>query len=78
MPFVPRLGSGSASGDAGFTHTQSSASATWTINQSLGRKPSVTILNSSNVEIEGEIEHSDNNTVIARFSVAISGTAICR
>jgi hypothetical protein len=77
MPFVPRLGSGSG-GDAGFTHTQTAAASTWTINHFLGRKPSVTILNSSDVEIEGEVEHSNNNTVIARFSVAVSGTAICR
>ena len=77
MPFVPRLRSGSG-GDAGFTHTQSSASATWTVDHSLGRKPSVTILNSSDIEIEGEVEHSDNNTVIVRFSVAVAGTAICR
>lgn len=58
-----------------YTHTQASASSTWTINHGLGYRPSVTIFDNTATEVEGAITHNDENNVTLEFSVAITGTA---
>lgn len=60
-----------------YTHTQSSASATWTIAHSLGYHPSVTIFNSAGNESRGHITRIDDNTLTVAFSRAIAGTGYC-
>lgn len=67
-------GSGS---DAHYEHTQSVASATWTVNHGLGKKPAITIFDSSGDECEGAITHVSNNQATITFSAAFSGVAIC-
>lgn len=58
-----------------FTHTQGSASATWTVSHNLGFYPSVTVFLSTGDVVEGSLTHTDINTVSIAFSTAITGTA---
>lgn len=58
-----------------YTHSQSSASATWTIVHNLACKPSVTIVDSAgNVQI-GEVLYDSDNQVTVTFAAAFSGYA---
>lgn len=57
------------------THTQTSPSATWTITHSLGGKPSVTVVDSADSVVVGEVTYVDNETVRIEFSGAFSGYA---
>jgi hypothetical protein len=58
-----------------YTHTQASASATWTIVHNLNCKPSVTIVDSGgNVQI-GEVLYDSDNQITLAFAAAFSGFA---
>jgi hypothetical protein len=63
-------------GSSRYVHTQSSASTTWTINHNLGYRPSVELLNSGGVEVDGNVVHVSVNQVSVLFTVAIAGTAL--
>jgi hypothetical protein len=56
-------------------HTQTLASATWTVAHNLGKNPSVSIVDSAEEEVIGEVQHVDVNNLIIRFSAAFSGKA---
>jgi hypothetical protein len=56
-------------------HMQTIASATWNITHNLGKYPSVSIVDSANEEVIGEVEHVNNNTLNIKFSAAFSGKA---
>jgi hypothetical protein len=58
-----------------YVHTQALPSATWSINHALGKFPSVTIVNTSGDEVEGDVNHIDNNNVEINFSAAFGGVA---
>ena len=58
-----------------YVHSQSSASSTWTISHSLGRKPSVTIVDSGeNVQI-GDVLYNSDDQITVSFAAAFSGYA---
>lgn len=58
-----------------YTHSQPSASSTWTIVHNLGCKPSVTIVDSGgNVQI-GEVLYDSDNQVTVTFAASFSGYA---
>ena len=57
------------------THTQGSASATWTITHNLNKFPSVTIVDSNEEQIFGVVDYQSANTIVLTFSAAISGKA---
>lgn len=61
--------------DAYFSVAQSTPSATWTINHGLGKRPSVTVVDSANTVVEGEVEYIDNNNLIIKFQGGFTGTA---
>jgi len=63
-------------GDKAFTHNQISSITVWTINHNMGKYPSVTILDSSGTEYEGDVQHTDINNLTITFSIAFSGKAI--
>lgn len=58
-----------------YTHYQGVASAVWTINHDMNRRPSVVIEDSLGDDCDGAITYVDANTVVLTFSAAISGTA---
>lgn len=58
-----------------YHHTQSIASATWTINHNLGWYPNLTVQDSSGSVVEGEIAYTNSNTLTVTFTGAFSGDA---
>jgi len=65
----------SGSGDKKYVHSQEVNSTTWEINHGLNKNPSVTIVNSSNVQIKAEVEYIDLNNIEIRFVNSTSGKA---
>jgi hypothetical protein len=66
---------GTGSGGASYVHTQSTPSATWTINHNLGFIPSTELFNSGSVEIEGEVTHTSVNQTVVSFQTTVAGFA---
>jgi hypothetical protein len=58
-----------------YSHQQSEASATWTINHNLGFRPSVELLDNANREIDGAVYHTSLNQAVAMFTRPVAGTA---
>ena len=58
-----------------FEFVQSVASSVWTIDHPLGKFPSVTILDSSGDEIEGDVRYVSPTRVTVTFSAAFGGRA---
>ena len=58
-----------------YTHTQGTASATWTITHNLGRHPSVTVVDSDEKTVVGDIEYISDNVIQISFSGGFSGKA---
>lgn len=55
--------------------SQQNASATWVINHSLGGKPQVTIVDSADSHVFGEVQYNSNTQITVLFSAAFSGKA---
>jgi hypothetical protein len=56
-------------------HNQTVSSAEWTIEHNLNCYPSVTIVDSANTEVIGEVEYINTNSLKAKFSASFSGIA---
>tara|TARA_B100001778_G_scaffold334976_1_gene350071 strand:+ start:7152 stop:8108 length:957 start_codon:yes stop_codon:yes gene_type:complete len=63
--------------NSGYEHVQSVASTSWQVDHSLGRFPSVMVTNSSDVLIDGEVEHSNTNRLFVRFNKPLTGRVYC-
>lgn len=61
--------------DKTFRFSQGTPSSLWSITHNLNKYPSVTIMDTSGSEYEGEIKHLDENNLTIEFSVAVSGSA---
>lgn len=61
--------------DQTYTHTQSVASATWTITHNLNKRPSVTVVDSGGTVVIGDVQYIDDNTIVITFIGAFSGAA---
>lgn len=64
-----------ATGDKSYTHSQGTPSATWEITHNLGKKPSVTVQDSANNDVVGEVTYNTDQKLTITFSGAFSGTA---
>lgn len=77
VPNLVVVRSNSASG--AFTNryefTQQAAAATWVITHSLGGKPTVTIVDSADTHVFGEVQYNSTTQVTVTFSAAFSGKA---
>ena len=60
---------------AAFTYYQNIPSAQWTVVHNLGRRPSVTVIDSANDDWLPDAFYQDVNTVILTFGAAFSGVA---
>lgn len=58
-----------------YEHTQGQASTTWVITHALGGKPSVTIVDSADTHVFGEVTYNSNSQITITFSAAFSGKA---
>ena len=56
-------------------HTQTVSSSTWNITHNLNKYPSVSIVDSSNEEVIGEVEYINSNSLTVKFSAPFSGKA---
>lgn len=62
-------------GGAYYTHTQASAASSWTIHHSLGRYPSVTVVDSSGREVHGDVAYLSSMDITVTFSAPFAGVA---
>jgi len=67
--------SGGASGDKTYTYEQAVASSTWNVTHNLNKYPSVSVVDSGGTTVEGEVTHTDENSVIIYFSAPFTGKA---
>lgn len=56
-------------------HNQTVSASTWSITHNLNKYPSVSIVDSSNEEVIGEVEHINSNSLTVKFSAPFSGKA---
>lgn len=61
--------------DVRYTHTQSVASSSWTVQHNLGARPSVTVVNSSDEIIYPEVNYTNDNQVTLAFNTSLTGKA---
>jgi len=61
--------------DANFVHDQGVAAAIWTVQHNLNKKCSVTVVDSANQIVVGEIVYNSDNQVTITFSGSFSGKA---
>lgn len=71
---VVRTG-GQAGNTRRYVHTQAMAATEWVINHNLGGKPSVTIVDSADTVVVGEVTYNSNSQVTVTFTAAFSGYA---
>lgn len=62
-------------GDLSYDHFQAMASEVWVISHGLGKRPSVTVVDSSGAECEGAVVHDTANQITITFSAAFGGHA---
>lgn len=74
-PAGPAGSGGSGTINAGYNHTQASASTLWIINHNLGYKPSVQMFNTGGLEVLGEIQHVSDNQTTVTFNTIVAGIA---
>ena len=58
-----------------YTHIQSSAVSTWSINHNLGRYPSVSVVDSAGNKVIGDVEYVDSDNIDITFCASFSGKA---
>ena len=58
-----------------YVHTQSTPSATWTIDHNLGGNPTAVVQDSSGTTCEGNFSYPSLNRLVITFSAAFSGVA---
>lgn len=58
-----------------YIHNQAVSSTVWNVTHNLNKFPSVSIVDSANAEVIGEVEHTDSNNLTIKFSAAFSGKA---
>lgn len=63
--------------DKEFIYTQSTSSDVWMIQHNLNKYPSVTVVDSGNSVVTGEIVYIDKNNIQITFTSAFSGKAYC-
>mgnify|MGYP003122463330 FL=1 len=61
--------------DKNFVFTQSSASATWTINHTLNKFPAVGVVDSANDVVIGNVTYNSTTQITITFTAAFSGKA---
>jgi hypothetical protein len=62
-------------GDANFVHTQGVAATQWVVDHNLGKKCSVTVVDSAETVQIGQITYNSVNRVTLDFEAAFSGKA---
>lgn len=61
--------------DSHYTHNQNSVSDTWSVTHNLGKKPSVTVVDSADTVLYGAVSYTDDNSLTITLSAPTSGKA---
>lgn len=61
--------------DTTYTQCFEIALAQWTITHNLGKFPSVTVVDSANTVVIGDVDYSSSNSLVITFNAAFSGCA---
>lgn len=74
---VALTGTVTANGESltSYTHNQTTTATSWTINHNMNKKPSVTVVDSANTYVIGEVEYLDANSLTVSFKNAFKGKA---
>lgn len=59
-----------------YKHTQIAPASTWAITHNLKFLPNVTVFDSGGTQIEGNVIHTNTDSLSIQFSAAISGNAV--
>lgn len=70
------VGGDPVAADKNYVYTQTTPSNIWSINHKLNKMPSVTLINSANEQIYGDVTYIDKNNIKVEFSAEVSGKAI--
>ena len=58
-----------------YIHTQASPNTSWSIVHTLGGKPSVTIVDTSDTQVVGDVTYNSESSITVAFTAAFSGYA---
>ena len=58
-----------------YTHHQDVSASEWIIEHALGKNPSVSVVDSANTQVVGEVEYLDNAVLVVRFKYPFKGKA---
>ena len=58
-----------------YVHTQNTPSTTWTITHDLGGKPQVTVVDTGENVVHGDVQYLSNTQIVCSFSAPFSGLA---
>ena len=61
--------------DRTYIYEHPAVSDTWTITHNLDKYPSVTVVDSAGTVVIGDVQYTDENTLVVTFAAAFSGTA---
>lgn len=61
--------------DAYYVHKQNVSEASWTINHNMGKKPSVTVVDSADRNVVGQVQYINDNSLTITFKSAFKGEA---
>ena len=65
------------SGSAAYTHEQTIPANVWLIDHDLNKKPSITLVDTDENVIEGDVQYIDENRALVTFNKAFKGKAYC-
>lgn len=76
---IPRevAGGSVVSATTSYIHTQSMTSSVWEIQHDLGRKPSVSVMDTAGTVYLCNIRHLSDNACTVSLATAMNGTATC-
>lgn len=69
------VGTASGTGDKSYTHAQTTAATVWTIPHNLGKRPSVSVVDTLEEEVWPDVKYIDDNTVQITHGAAYAGKA---
>jgi hypothetical protein len=58
-----------------YIHTQGEAASVWLIVHNMNKRPSVTVVDTADTVVEGEVQYIDNDRVLVTFKGAFKGKA---
>ena len=61
-----------------YVHVQSVPASVWVVEHNMEGYPSVTVIDSGNSQVEGDVIFNSENQVTLQFTSAFAGTAVFR